>query len=174
MPVWMWGQGLSTDLWSQVWVGRLGKLWPGAAEWHSLCGGLSIFRGLRQCLSVGQRVVQGSGSWHSDWWPWRPLSPGGLVCETQAFLSSLRGSSAKVDVVQSLSHVQLFVTPWTAAHQASLSFTISQGLLKLNVHWASDAIQPSHPLLSPSPPKEENFLNCNILICYKNNDRFRI
>ena len=34
-------------------------------------------------------------------------------------------------VVQSLSHVLLFVTPWTAAHQASLSFTISWGLLKL-------------------------------------------
>ena len=33
--------------------------------------------------------------------------------------------------VQSLSHVLLFVTPWTAAHQASLSFTISWGLLKL-------------------------------------------
>ena len=33
--------------------------------------------------------------------------------------------------VQSLSHVQLFATPWTAAHQASLSFTISQSLLKL-------------------------------------------
>ena len=32
--------------------------------------------------------------------------------------------------VQSLSHVLLFVTPWTAAHQASLSFTISWGLLK--------------------------------------------
>ena len=29
-------------------------------------------------------------------------------------------------VVQSLSHVQLFVTPWTVAFQASLSFTISQ------------------------------------------------
>ena len=28
-------------------------------------------------------------------------------------------------------HVQLFGTPWTAAHQASLSFTISQCLLKL-------------------------------------------
>ena len=28
-------------------------------------------------------------------------------------------------VVQLLSRVQLFVTPWTAAHQASLSFTIS-------------------------------------------------
>ena len=34
-------------------------------------------------------------------------------------------------VVQSLSRVQLFVTSWTATHQASLSFTISQNLLKL-------------------------------------------
>ena len=33
-------------------------------------------------------------------------------------------------VVQSLSHVRLFVTPWTTAHQASLSFTISQNLFK--------------------------------------------
>ena len=33
-------------------------------------------------------------------------------------------------VVQSLSQVWLFVTPWTAACQASLSFTISQSLLK--------------------------------------------
>ena len=34
-------------------------------------------------------------------------------------------------VVQSLSRVCLFVSPWTAARQASLSFTISQSLLKL-------------------------------------------
>ena len=34
-------------------------------------------------------------------------------------------------VAQSLSCVRLFATPWTAAHQASLSFTISQSLLKL-------------------------------------------
>ena len=33
-------------------------------------------------------------------------------------------------VVQLLSHVRLFVTPWTVAHQASLSFTISWSLLK--------------------------------------------
>ena len=37
----------------------------------------------------------------------------------------------------------LFVTPWPAAHRASLSFTISQNLLK--------HIKPSHPLPSPSP-----------------------
>ena len=35
-----------------------------------------------------------------------------------------------VVVVQLLSQVQLFATPWTAAGQASLSFTISQSLLK--------------------------------------------
>ena len=40
--------------------------------------------------------------------------------------------------------------PWTAAHQASLSITSSQSLLKLMS--VDDAIQPSHPLWSPSPP----------------------
>ena len=48
--------------------------------------------------------------------------------------------------IQSLSHVQFFVTPWTAACQASLSITNS----RTHVHWVDDAIQPSHPLLSPS------------------------
>ena len=38
--------------------------------------------------------------------------------------------------VQSLSPVWLVVTPWTAAHQASLSITISQSLLKLkSMEW---------------------------------------
>ena len=52
--------------------------------------------------------------------------------------------------VQSLSHVQLFATPWIAAHQASLSVTNSR--TQTHVHRVSDAIQPSHPLSSPSPP----------------------
>ena len=53
--------------------------------------------------------------------------------------------------VQSLSHVWLFVTPWTAASQASLSITNSEST-QTHVHWVGDAIQPSYPLLSPSPP----------------------
>ena len=53
--------------------------------------------------------------------------------------------------VQSLCRVQLFATPRTAACQASLSITNSQNLLT-HVHWVSDAIQLSHPLLSPSNP----------------------
>ena len=32
--------------------------------------------------------------------------------------------------VQSLSHIQVFVTPWTAARQSSLSFTVSRSLLR--------------------------------------------
>ena len=45
----------------------------------------------------------------------------------------LRQTHARWDhvVVELLSCVQLFVTPWTVAHQASLSFTNSWGLLKL-------------------------------------------
>ena len=52
--------------------------------------------------------------------------------------------------VQLLSHVQLFVTPWTAARQASLSITNSWSLLKL---MSIEKVMPSkhlifcHPLL---------------------------
>ena len=53
-------------------------------------------------------------------------------------------------VLQSLSHVWLFATPWTAALQASLSYIISQRLLKL---MSIESVMPSscltlcHPLL---------------------------
>ena len=50
-----------------------------------------------------------------------------------------------VIVVQSLSHVRLFVTPWIAACLASLSFIISQSLLKL---MSIESVMPSsHPVL---------------------------
>ena len=53
--------------------------------------------------------------------------------------------------VQSLSHVQLFVTPWTAARQAFLSITNSQSLPKL---MSTESVMPSNHLIlsSPSPP----------------------
>ena len=55
----------------------------------------------------------------------------------------------KISSVQLLSHVQLFVTPWTAAHQASLSITKLQESTQTHVHCVGDAIQPSPPLSSP-------------------------
>ena len=54
-------------------------------------------------------------------------------------------------VIQLLSHVQLFVNPWTAAHQASLSLTISRILCKFMsielVMPSSHLILCCHPLL---------------------------
>ena len=47
--------------------------------------------------------------------------------------------------VQSLSHISLFVTPWTAARQAFLSITSSQSLLKLMS--IESVILSNHPLL---------------------------
>ena len=57
-------------------------------------------------------------------------------------------------LVQSLSHIQLFATPWPAARGASLSITISQTLLKL---MSIESVMPSNHLilcrpLFPSPP----------------------
>ena len=51
-------------------------------------------------------------------------------------------------VVQSLSHVQLFATPSTAAHQASLSFTMSQSLLKI---MSIELLMPSNHLILCHP-----------------------
>ena len=53
-----------------------------------------------------------------------------------------------VSSVQSLSCVQLFVTPWTAAWQASLSITNSWSLIK-HVHQASDTTQLSQSSVFP-------------------------
>ena len=50
--------------------------------------------------------------------------------------------------VQSLSHVQLFATPWTAARQASLSITNSWSLLRL---MSTDMVMPSNHLILCHP-----------------------
>ena len=64
-----------------------------------------------------------------------------FICKVTDHLSS----------VQSLSHVRLFATPWTAAHQVSLSITNSQSLLILT---SIKSVMPSNHLnlssLSPS------------------------
>ena len=77
----------------------------------------------------------------------------------------------KFSSVHSLSHIQLFVTPWTAALQASLSITNSQSLLKLV---SIESLMPSnhlilcHPLLLPPSifPSIRVFSNKSVL-CIK-------
>ena len=57
-------------------------------------------------------------------------------------------SENMIAVVQLLSCVWLFATPWTAACQVSLSFTISQSLLKL---MSIESVMPSNHLNLCSP-----------------------
>ena len=51
--------------------------------------------------------------------------------------------------VRSLSHVRIFVTPWTAAHQASLFITSSWSLLQL---MSIESVMPSNHLILCCPP----------------------
>ena len=51
-------------------------------------------------------------------------------------------------LVQLLSHLQLFVTSWTAAHQASLSFPVSLSLLRL---MSIESVMPSNQLILCCP-----------------------
>ena len=76
--------------------------------------------------------------------------------------------SSQFSSVQSLSHVWLFATPWTAVLQASLSITNSQSLLKL---MSIESVMPSnhlilcHPLLFPPSifPSIRIFSNDSVL-----------
>ena len=77
----------------------------------------------------------------------------GILCtvRTQSTFSS----------VQSLSCVRLFVAPWTSAQ----GFPVQHQLLELtqtHVHQVGDAIQPSHPLSSPSPPTFNLSQHCGL------------
>ena len=54
------------------------------------------------------------------------------------------GFGGELLFVQSLCHVRLFATPWTTAHQASLSFTISQSFLKL---MSTESVMSSNHLI---------------------------
>ena len=97
---------------------------------------------------------------HSSVLAWRITGtgePGGLPSlgshRVRHDWSDLAAAAAPYSSVQLLSCVQVFATPWTVAHQASLSVTNSQSLLK---HMSIKSVMPSnhlilcHPLLLPS------------------------
>ena len=96
------------------------------------------------------------------WWSY------GLLSSYSELEGSLKCCLNFFQSVQSLSCVQLFVTPWTATCQASLSFTISWSLLKLV---SIGSVMPSkylilcHPfLLLPSIfPSSRVFSNESVL-----------
>ena len=80
------------------------------------------------------------------------------ICnEVHAFSQTVGGADATAAmlvthclVAQPLS-CSYSATPWTAARQAPVHHHLPESA-QTHVHWVGDAIQPSHPLLSPSPP----------------------
>ena len=90
--------------------------------------------------------------WQLPCFPKPPIALSNKVWINLGYSISTTGEEAasEVSIVELLSHVWLFVTPWTATCQASLSFTTSQNLLKL---MSIESVMPSnylilcHPLL---------------------------
>ena len=101
---------------------------------------------------------------------WRKGNPLTLLVGMQTSTATEEKSVEipSVGSVQSLSHVQIFVTPWTAARQASLPITTSRSLLKLiyiRLVMPSNHLILCHPLLLlPSVfPSIRVFSNVSVL-----------
>ena len=98
---------------------------------------------------AGEELALCGFSWASGYT--KHCSPGSdqgnVLLLVQSFqLNSI--SSLLLAVAQLLSRVRLSVTPWTAARQASLSFTISRSLLKL---MSIESVMPSNHLILCRP-----------------------
>ena len=113
-------------------------------------GGNSVFQ---KWLNCEPSAASFSHSWANDC-----LDPKGDLCGTlqqplNLIITLFQMSTCPVVVVQLLSRVQLSVSLWTAACQASTSFTVYLSLLKLI---SIESVMPSkplifcHPLLLPS------------------------
>ena len=98
-------------------------------SWHALLQGIFPTEGTNLCLLF-------------------PTLVGSLQPSNKRNNTLKSHNEISVSSVQSLSHARLFPTPWTTAtpglpvHHQLPQFT------QTHVHWISDAIQPSHPLLS--------------------------
>ena len=94
------------------------------------------------------------------WWPWHSMAytfnelqkpvhhDKARLLRSCHLVPSLHGKTLQISAVQSLNRVRLSATPWTAAHQASLSITNSRSLLKL---MSIESVMPSNHLILCCP-----------------------
>ena len=144
----------------QVWKcwqswGREGLIHQGPRPVHG-----SWSRRLCLCFLLGERVA--GNEWESTaelerFWSVCPMCQrvsvlawnakcGGFQWRGGLLLFKLRLSfDGILSSVQLLSHVQLFATPWTAAHQASLSITNSRSHLHTPVNQRTRGTHPGSP-----------------------------
>ena len=126
------------------------KIWPEKFKWVTIVHLLSVT--LQVMLVIEQSSRTGSQSNLSlprRTWLYPPKAastdtwPLGIESIPAHQLVTTRN-----EVVQSLSHVQLFASPWTAAHQASMTFSISWSSLKL---MSIESMMPSNHLILCRP-----------------------
>ena len=130
---WRWNSWnlYNEGLWILVWV-WIGAYSEGSVTFNWVTGLKLHIRGIRRDVGGGWSRSRG---WLGFWESCSDLG------RNQQW-GSERGS------VQSLSHVQLFATPWSAACQAFLSITNSWSLLK---HMYIESVIPSNHLIHCCP-----------------------
>ena len=113
-------------------------------HWHIVCG--------KDWISMHLNPVHQWGN-SNVWWDlsWNHSNTNGWCTVWVLRNVNVSESSVQFSSVQSLSRVRLCdpmncSTPGLPVHHQLSEFT------QTHVHWVSDAIQPSHPLSSPSPP----------------------
>ena len=175
-----WLGGSETEGWSQAFL----QVTPGSPLLQPLAG-LKFWLecGLRNplCADVSPGVESGSAlKSHSSGLTGAALpgfseallgdAPLPLVQGCHLLFSGGKGSM-RISSVQSLSRVQLFVIPWTAARQASLSITNSWSLLKLvsieSVMPSSHLILCCPLLLLPTIPPSIRLFSSESLFCIR-------
>ena len=107
---------------------------------------LSCSSCIQLCVTLSTVACQAPlsmGFSRQEYWSGLPCPSSGDLPEPGVKRVSLQFSSA-----QSLSRVRLFVTPWTTAHQASLSITNSWSLPKL---MSIESVMPSNHLILCRP-----------------------
>ena len=75
-----------------------------------------------------------------------------LGCDGLTLIRKYAVSPNLIVAIQLLNHVRLFATPMDCSIPGFPVLHHLTELAQIHVHWVSDAIQPSHPLSSPSPP----------------------
>ena len=102
---------------------------------------------LLRYLFAGQETIVRTGHRTTDWFHIGHGVPQGCI-----FLPCLFNLYAEFSSVQSHSRVQLFATPMNLSTSGLPVYHQLPELIQTHVHGVGDAVQPSHPLSSPSPP----------------------
>ena len=117
---------------------------PASSFLDQICGHVNNRR--------GWPLVGPGGTWNNHFGKWesKHMVLWLVITYLKVIVASLNETSqyVVVIVVQSLSHVHFFTTPWTAAHHASLSFAISQSVLRLT---SIESMMPSNHLIFCCP-----------------------